>query len=374
MSIIHVKATIRCDGCNRKDNVMTRAPANAELLALADEYEDGLKKCAGSGYEEYGPGFQRRQQMIIDALRFSALRASPRSDEVRAALRDACGRLQQFLDTFGDIGDCATAADLNDWCALAKPAEAPTMINQIIEVDGCRWRVNAKSMKDALNEIGMARSTGSTGSRTVVDSTLCGGSIELKAEVQRLDDPQPAKAPARCQTCGGDGYINRHENLPDDPCPACNKNAPTAAERMRVIASEAPVIAPIESAGLRGAKQQAINEHRSMFPAEAPAGVREVLIRIESDLRSYVKALGEGDDLGAVLLGCANDAAKALSAQPARQTGREVSDDRAMMLALRISSGQVSAVQGAVEIMHYATDAIEQERQFSKDGEEGKTA
>lgn len=34
---------------------------------------------------------------------------------VRDALKNACDRLQSFLDTFGDLGDCVTDADLNDW-------------------------------------------------------------------------------------------------------------------------------------------------------------------------------------------------------------------------------------------------------------------
>ncbi len=35
----------------------------------------------------------------------------------REALNAACLRLQAFLDTFGDLGDCETQADLNDWIA-----------------------------------------------------------------------------------------------------------------------------------------------------------------------------------------------------------------------------------------------------------------
>src|ERR1041385_6629762 len=42
---------------------------------------------------------------------------------------------------------------------------------------------------------------------------------------------------------------------------------------------------------------------------------------------------------------------------------RSVSDERALELAHQICTGKLSAMQGAVEIMHYATDAIEQERQ-----------
>lgn len=61
------------------------------------------------------------------------------------------------------------------------------MINQIIEVGGCLWRVEAKDMKAALSEIGLARCAGSVGSSTEVDNTLIGGSKELVARVHRLD-------------------------------------------------------------------------------------------------------------------------------------------------------------------------------------------
>lgn len=60
-------------------------------------------------------------------------------------------------------------------------------IEQIVGVDGQRWRVKAKSMQAALNEIGHARCTGSVGSSTMVDETRCGGTVYLVAEVHRLD-------------------------------------------------------------------------------------------------------------------------------------------------------------------------------------------
>lgn len=41
----------------------------------------------------------------------------------------------------------------------------------------------------------------------------------------------------RCERCQGDGYINVHENLPDEPCPVCNRDAPSGAERVRRAAS-----------------------------------------------------------------------------------------------------------------------------------------
>jgi hypothetical protein len=44
----------------------------------------------------------------------------------------------------------------------------------------------------------------------------------------------------------------------------------------------------------------------------------------------------------------------------------QVSDERALGLAMAISNGKVSAIQGAVDIMMYATDAIEQEKRHDK--------
>ena len=61
------------------------------------------------------------------------------------------------------------------------------MIEQIIEVGGCNWRIRAKSMEAALSEIAMARCTGSVGSSSTLDETLIGGGKTLIAEVHRLD-------------------------------------------------------------------------------------------------------------------------------------------------------------------------------------------
>lgn len=61
------------------------------------------------------------------------------------------------------------------------------MQNEIIEVDGQRWRVTAKSRQRALDEIAFARATGSVGSSTILDKTRVGGGKELLAEVRRVD-------------------------------------------------------------------------------------------------------------------------------------------------------------------------------------------
>lgn len=44
-------------------------------------------------------------------------------DGLRNALQASTDRAQRFLDTFGDLGDCVTQADINDWReVLATPA------------------------------------------------------------------------------------------------------------------------------------------------------------------------------------------------------------------------------------------------------------
>ena len=43
-----------------------------EALQIAAEYEAGTAKAVATGYEEFGPAFQRQRQIIIDALRFYA--------------------------------------------------------------------------------------------------------------------------------------------------------------------------------------------------------------------------------------------------------------------------------------------------------------
>lgn len=53
--------------------------------------------------------------------------------------------------------------------------------------DGSRWKVRqAISLKAALNEIAHARVTGSVGSSTIVDETLCGGTKRAIADVIRI--------------------------------------------------------------------------------------------------------------------------------------------------------------------------------------------
>jgi hypothetical protein len=46
-----------------------------EILAIANDYEAGLKRALASGYEEFGPTWERRQRFIIAALHRYAQRA-----------------------------------------------------------------------------------------------------------------------------------------------------------------------------------------------------------------------------------------------------------------------------------------------------------
>lgn len=86
-------------------------PSREALLALASEYEAGLKKCAASGYEEYGPDFQRKHQMVIDALRLAAKPADEGWQPIETAPKIE-GRYidlwfpQRIAGEYGRVPDC----------------------------------------------------------------------------------------------------------------------------------------------------------------------------------------------------------------------------------------------------------------------------
>lgn len=53
--------------------------------------------------------------------------------------------------------------------------------------------------------------------------------IKLKRRAVKGSEPHDSPAPRKrktaatfvCVTCNGEGFINRHANLPDEPCPDC---------------------------------------------------------------------------------------------------------------------------------------------------------
>lgn len=58
------------------------------------------------------------------------------------------------------------------------------MIQCTMRVGNANWRARGKNLKAIWNEIAMARVTGSVGSSSML---LCGGSVQLIAEVHRLN-------------------------------------------------------------------------------------------------------------------------------------------------------------------------------------------
>lgn len=68
----------------------------------------------------------------------------------------------------------------------------------------------------------------------------------------------------------------------------------------------------------------------------------------------------EGDILVCMVSAQRDLIVAALRAHPGTVSREAVSDERAFQLAVDISSGAISAPQGAVEIMQYATDGVEQ--------------
>lgn len=70
------------------------------------------------------------------------------------------------------------------------------MKNEIIEVSGTYWLVReAVSKEAALDEISMARVTGSVGSKSSRDETLCGGGITVIADVVQINSDGTERQP-----------------------------------------------------------------------------------------------------------------------------------------------------------------------------------
>lgn len=71
-----------------------------------------------------------------------------------------------------------------------------TITNEIIEVGGRRWKVReAKTREDALNAIASARCSGSVGERQTHDKRLCGGALEVLADVVQINSDDTERQP-----------------------------------------------------------------------------------------------------------------------------------------------------------------------------------
>lgn len=70
------------------------------------------------------------------------------------------------------------------------------MTNEIIEVDGARWKVReAKSRQDALDAITDARASGSVGSKTIHNQTFVGAGMEVLADVVQINSDGSERQP-----------------------------------------------------------------------------------------------------------------------------------------------------------------------------------
>lgn len=83
-------------------------PTDAEINALADEYQRGLEKMIASGYEEFGPTVQRRHAIIIEALRAYAFDCEPHKvmtpEEYAAMPLKGWHMVCRDVDGFGGTG------------------------------------------------------------------------------------------------------------------------------------------------------------------------------------------------------------------------------------------------------------------------------
>lgn len=70
------------------------------------------------------------------------------------------------------------------------------MKNEIIEVGDSRWLVReAVSRAAAMGEIGVARATGSVGSKSLRDDALVGGDITVLADVVQINSDGTERQP-----------------------------------------------------------------------------------------------------------------------------------------------------------------------------------
>lgn len=76
--------------------------------------------------EENQDSFEKEQAKLAAFI----VKAVNNHAAMQDALRNACDRLQSFLDTFGDVGGCETQADLNDWCELSDDNATVTSHNR----------------------------------------------------------------------------------------------------------------------------------------------------------------------------------------------------------------------------------------------------
>lgn len=89
-----------------------------------------------------------------------------------------------------------------------------------------------REIKDAVDE-----SAGLSLGNIVLADNIEWLDCYIDAKERAAARPAPTVAVA-CERCGGDKMISGEwPNMPDEPCPQCNPNAPSGAERVRQAAA-----------------------------------------------------------------------------------------------------------------------------------------
>lgn len=131
---------------------------DAELLAMADEFEAGTAKAIATGYEEFGPEFQRKRKLLVDALRSVALpKQSDFSreellavvDKIRGGTRDGWG---YGRDECADFITRLAAKPAEDGVRLKEASDALHDFLQLVRTDISRAAGDAlKRLRIALH-------------------------------------------------------------------------------------------------------------------------------------------------------------------------------------------------------------------------------
>jgi hypothetical protein len=96
-----------------------------------------------------------------------------------------------------------------------------------------------------------------------------------------MDDTMKPK----CDRCSGDKYISgAWPNMPDEPCPKCNPNAPSGAERVAQCAARHVSGSLLPS-----------NSPRILQPVQTPFGVLQVRVIAELDAHGLFLKTEQGE-------------------------------------------------------------------------------
>ena len=220
-----------------------------ELVKLADAYEAGTAKCVASGYEEFGPAFQRERDLIVTALRRLAssegevkgepepvawLRHGPDGDEFAICDEDADGAFAVF--------------------ATAPPADAG--MREALELAA---GILQEMIQRGLIVVGVTGTNGYYIGEGVMPKIAA--ALTMPGATTKSD--------------GGDRSCTCHpDDHPPKPCPQkFALSECVEATKPSDPSSTRTTIDPISSVGLRGAVSAAVAVHKSLNPTSTRSDV-----------------------------------------------------------------------------------------------------